>query len=257
MHRDISPDNIMINTEGVPKLTDFRIAAAKGSVEDFAGKLAYASPEQLKNLKLFLDNKETMPLDVRTDIYSIGITFYESLTGINPLMDHTKNEEFSNLPQFMWYYKLADHLLREKMPEFLMPHEVRSDIPKELSKIIYQMLDPEPDYRYKTATEVRKELKKKFFSQYKTFSLANDEALEAYLSLFEKDFNNPTEDEKDALEFMKGKSKPLRLRHLAGRTKEGKPVYTNAGMKLIKVTHRDQQICKILRHSLGDEFNKA
>jgi len=79
IHRDIKPSNIMLTREGVAKLTDFGIARALGTAKltrtgTALGTPAYMSPEQIQGTKL----------DHRTDIYSLGITLYEMLTGRVP-----------------------------------------------------------------------------------------------------------------------------------------------------------------------------
>lgn len=79
LHRDVSPTNILITTEGLPKLTDFGIAkAATNTIEDpeyqLMGKLTYMAPEQAKR----------EPLDHRVDIYALGVILYELLTMESP-----------------------------------------------------------------------------------------------------------------------------------------------------------------------------
>jgi len=63
VHRDISPENIMINKHGVAKLMDFGISVVAGVQKEFAGKLVYMSPEQISGQKI----------DKRSDIYSLGL----------------------------------------------------------------------------------------------------------------------------------------------------------------------------------------
>jgi serine/threonine-protein kinase len=76
IHRDMSPQNIMISYEGEVKILDWGIAKAKGKVEEtrvgtLKGKFGYMSPEQA----------EGEELDRRTDIFSVGIVLFEALTG--------------------------------------------------------------------------------------------------------------------------------------------------------------------------------
>ena len=79
MHRDIKPDNIQILSDGRIKLTDFgisRMAFQKGDQDVIRGKYAYMSPEQVRG--------EGHRLDGRSDLFSLGVIFYELLTGTTP-----------------------------------------------------------------------------------------------------------------------------------------------------------------------------
>ncbi len=81
VHRDVSPDNILLSYEGQVKVTDFGIAKAalEGRLETrpgiFKGKLSYGAPEQLR----------AEPVDARADVYSVGLVLYEMLQGQNPV----------------------------------------------------------------------------------------------------------------------------------------------------------------------------
>jgi len=103
IHRDLKPDNLILLADGTVKLTDFGIAQtvaeAAGRLAGLSGTLAYMSPEQVSGA----------PLDARTDIFSLGATLYEALTGEsafaadNPVtVVHriiTHEPDFSRLPQ--------------------------------------------------------------------------------------------------------------------------------------------------------------
>jgi serine/threonine protein kinase len=79
VHRDISPDNLLLSRQGAVKVADFGVAKASGQLHRtqtgmIKGKLAYMPPEQIRN----------QPLDRRVDVYSLGIVFYELLVGQRP-----------------------------------------------------------------------------------------------------------------------------------------------------------------------------
>jgi serine/threonine-protein kinase PpkA len=115
IHRDIKPENILFREDGTPVLTDFGIArATHGNATQtvtgmFIGTPAYMSPEQVKGLEL----------DARTDLYSLGIVFYEMLTGTVPFHSDSLvslavkhlNEPVPPLPErFSAYQHFLDRL---------------------------------------------------------------------------------------------------------------------------------------------------
>ncbi len=79
VHRDVSPHNILVGTDGRSRLIDFGIAKAARRVTvtrtgTLTGKIGYMAPEQLRRL----------PVDARTDVFSAGVVLYEALTGVRP-----------------------------------------------------------------------------------------------------------------------------------------------------------------------------
>lgn len=137
IHRDIKPQNIMINSEGLVKVTDFGIAKILGGDEtktiNIIGTAHYVSPEQAKGELL----------DYRTDIYSLGIVIYEMLTcdvpfrGDNPI----------------------DISLKHINETPIRPSILIKDIPKKLDKIVMHCLEKNPSQRYDNAQSLKKDLK--------------------------------------------------------------------------------------------------
>ena len=134
VHRDVSPSNIIIGYDGSVKIVDFGIAkAAHRQVEtrsgSLKGKVSYMSPEQCKML----------PIDRRSDVYSLGVVLYELATTTR-LFKHDSD------------YLVMDAICTGKVP---LPRVRRPDLPNELSTIIMTSLAADPGRRYQTADELR------------------------------------------------------------------------------------------------------
>ena len=131
IHRDIKPSNILISTKGQVKLIDFGLAvhdAASPAVRDsmyLEGSLHYLSPEQAQGL----------PLDGRSDIYSLGITLYEMLCGIRPFQGKTESSVIAKN-------------LHPKRP--VLPVRKSGSVGP-LADILNTMLALRPEQRYPTA----------------------------------------------------------------------------------------------------------
>ena len=133
VHRDVSPQNILVSYDGHVKIVDFGIAYAAERISHtqagtLKGKVSYMSPEQTTSRKL----------DRRSDVYSLGIVLYESVC-LKRLFKE-KNE--------------AAALLRIKEGNFPKPREVRPDVPEPLERIILKALATDPDKRYQTAEDL-------------------------------------------------------------------------------------------------------
>jgi serine/threonine-protein kinase len=132
VHRDIKPSNVMIAEGGVVKLLDFGIAFQEqaGHLTQtgfLMGSLSYMSPEQVSGSKA----------TARSDIYSVGVTLYELLTGVLPITGATN------------YEILLGHMNKEPVP----PHQVAAQIPIDLSNAVMRALAKDPAQRYQTAEE--------------------------------------------------------------------------------------------------------
>jgi tetratricopeptide (TPR) repeat protein len=137
VHRDIKPQNILINDEGVVKLVDFGIAtviesAMEASSEFVVGTPDYMSPEQAKG-------EQTDP---RSDIYSLGTILYEMSTGKPP---------FAN-PDPMKI--LVDQVERPPIP----PVELNPDVPLWLNELILKSLEKDPDARFDSVQIMERQL---------------------------------------------------------------------------------------------------
>jgi eukaryotic-like serine/threonine-protein kinase len=134
VHRDVSPQNIMVSFDGEVKISDFGIAragvdAGLTHTGAFVGKLNYAAPEQIRG--------EWRSVDNRTDIYSVGIIAYELLTG-SPL----------------YRFKSFEEAFRTITEEEIPPLRSRvPDVPSALDRIVSKALEKDPAARYRNAGE--------------------------------------------------------------------------------------------------------
>lgn len=137
IHRDIKPQNIMISKDGKVKVTDFGIAKAVTSntiTSNVMGSVHYTSPEQARGGYS----------DEKSDIYSLGITLFEMLTGRVPFNGDTT-------------VAIAIKHIQEPMPS---PREYISEIPISLEQIVFKCTQKSPDRRYQSMAEVIADLKK-------------------------------------------------------------------------------------------------
>lgn len=141
VHRDVKPANIMIDEDGTPRLTDFGLALdteASGLTQtgEVFGSPLYMSPEQAF--------RREAPLDARSDIYSLGVTMFELLTGRLPYEGTSQGDILAALS--------AGGLkpLRELQPS----------LPEALERVLLQALQRDPADRYKTAAAFAEDLRR-------------------------------------------------------------------------------------------------
>ena len=133
IHRDIKPSNIMINSSGGVKLLDFGLARVTTpgvgltSSRSLLGSVHYISPEQIRG----------EPLDARSDLYALGVTLYELLTGRLPI----QGDSLTDI--------IRGHL--ETVPQ--SPSSLNRSIPEKLSEIVLRSLMKNPDDRFQSAAE--------------------------------------------------------------------------------------------------------
>jgi len=138
VHRDIKPENMMLTSDGTVKLMDFGIARSGGdrsltTTGTTLGSLNYMPPEQVKG----------EPADARSDIYSLGVSLYEMVTGMLPF------EAASN------YSLMAAHI--EQAPKAPIIH--KPGLPDSLNQIILMALAKDPAQRFQSADAFRAALK--------------------------------------------------------------------------------------------------
>jgi len=130
VHRDVSPQNVLLGYEGQVKLVDFGIAKARlaGRAEaeegEVMGKYAYFAPEQARGREL----------DARTDVFAAGVILYEMLCGRLPFEG-----------------KMTDVLRKVALGDFPRPRDLNPDLPPALERILLKALAVEREQRYPTA----------------------------------------------------------------------------------------------------------
>jgi serine/threonine protein kinase len=149
IHRDMSPQNVMVNFEGEVKIVDFGIAKAETQLEttragELKGKFGYMSPEQA----------EGQVVDLRTDIFSLGIVLWELLANDRLFI---ANNEVNTL---------------RKIRECQIPslRKINPNIPQELERIVGKALAKDRNLRYQTSAALNRELSRFLNRQFPDFS---------------------------------------------------------------------------------------
>ena len=208
VHRDVSPENILISQQGVTKLMDFGIAvAADQEAFGFAGKIQYMAPEQVRNE--LVDN--------RSDIFALGLVAYHLLTGISLFLT----------PSGLDFQEQATHYEQLLVNKIIPPHEVCGDIPEAYSNIIMKMLELEPERRYQAIDQVGSDIEKKFIYA-EGFGPTNN-SLAAYLKMFESDFQIYTKEDLQQLAFMADADNQYHLKRTIRKN-----LYTEQGRELLR-----------------------
>lgn len=149
IHRDISPQNIMVSFDGEVKIIDFGIAKAETQLEatkagTLKGKFGYMSPEQA----------DGQQIDVRTDIFSLGIVLWELLA----------NDRL--------FTASSEAAILRKIRDCQVPsiRKINPNVPPELEKIVNKVLAKDPNLRYQTAAALHKDLNRFLNTQFPDFN---------------------------------------------------------------------------------------
>ncbi|NTX63080.1 protein kinase [Myxococcus sp. CA051A] len=137
IHRDVSPQNVLISYEGEVKVIDFGIAKAanrsqKTQAGILKGKFGYMSPEQVRG----------MPIDRRSDIFAVGVLLYEMLTGEKLFVGES---DFSTLEKV-------------RNADVPLPREFNPNIPPGLEKVVLKALARETEDRYQWGSDLAEDL---------------------------------------------------------------------------------------------------
>jgi serine/threonine protein kinase len=138
VHRDISPSNLLVSYEGEVKITDFGIARSRLKTSPsmpgaLKGKMGYLAPEQARGDEL----------DLRSDLYALGVVLYEMLTGVNPFTHKCTEREA---------------LARVQKGTFQPPRAILPSLPQGLEAIVLRAMAPERDARYADCGAMREDL---------------------------------------------------------------------------------------------------
>jgi len=134
VHRDVSPQNIMLSVQGHVKLVDFGVAKMKGRLAEetadgfVRGKTSYLAPEQVVDASL----------DRRTDLFALGVILYEVTTGTHPFRAESDGATLHNI-------------LRKPVKK---PSTLRADYPAGLEAVVLRALEREPEFRFQTASDM-------------------------------------------------------------------------------------------------------
>jgi eukaryotic-like serine/threonine-protein kinase len=143
VHRDVSPQNILVSYEGIVKIVDFGVAKASGRMASetvrgqLKGKVPFMSPEQVK----------AQPIDRRTDVFAMGTLLYQLTTGKHPFRGDDDLTTLTNI-------------VSRPIPP---PRRVANAIyPAPLEEVVMHALERDPDKRFQTAAELYKALDEVF-----------------------------------------------------------------------------------------------
>jgi hypothetical protein len=174
IHRDVSPQNVMVSYDGVPKLIDFGIAKVlqRGDLTKagvIKGKPAYLSPEQAMG----------RPIDARSDLFSLGIVLWEMLTG---------GRLFGGLDRAATLRAISDERVHIAAPSMVNP-----SVPPALDIIVLKALERDPNRRFRSAHELRVHL-------HQLLGKSHEQLARDLTALLSKIFSEEIEKDREELE---------------------------------------------------------
>ncbi|MDX2039421.1 MAG: serine/threonine-protein kinase [Isosphaeraceae bacterium] len=140
IHRDIKPENILVTRRGLVKVADFGLCRDSND----AGGPSITQPEVAMGTPLYMSPEQAQgfPLDHRSDLYSLGVTFFHLLSGRPPFQ--------SDSP-----IALAVKHVKDAPPDLAA---IRSDLPPELCRLVMRLMEKDPAARYQSAAEMLRDL---------------------------------------------------------------------------------------------------
>ena len=152
LHLDVKPSNVLLDTQGRGLLMDFNVALLPDEsgiqrTRPAGGTLAYMPPEQLSHFSAGAKSA-TSQIDTRTDLYALGIMFYELLAGVSPWPLPADNAGAS----------AATQLLAQRMQPHAALADVSPNIDNALAAVVDRLLKPLPTDRYASAQELSADL---------------------------------------------------------------------------------------------------
>jgi serine/threonine protein kinase len=174
IHRDLKPGNILVDKEGQPHILDFGLSKVVDSEQDcFEGSIMASMDGALLGTLAFMSPEQTTgnsgAIDIRTDVYSIGVMLYQALTNIfpypisGPLLEVVKN-------------------IQETEPE--KPTKIACGIPSDVEAITLKTLSKEPERRYQSASELSEDIR--CFLEDRPISAKSDSTLYVLHKMFKK-----------------------------------------------------------------------
>ena len=220
VHRDVSPQNILVSFEGGVKLIDFGIAkaadrAAKTQAGQIKGKFSYLAPEQITGQQL----------DGKVDIFALGVVFWEMLTGKDLFVADSEME-------------ILRMIIRGDVPS---PSRINPSLPRDLDSLVLQALATNPEDRYMDAGVFHEEIQR---VAYKLNMKVGTSVIQNFMTNeFAEDLQKEQEKVRQFLDMSKEMRLPDDPYEESVQRKQSDPVsvVTFSGKRLLPKTQRPQQ----------------